>query len=61
VAKLKAKAEPGIHKLVWSSRRAGPGTYRVVLTDGTTEQAKKGILKPALLWPLGNPEQIRKD
>jgi hypothetical protein len=61
VAKLKAKAEPGIHKLVWNSRGAGPGTYRVVLTDGTTEQVKKGVLKPALLWPLGNPEQIRKD
>jgi hypothetical protein len=60
VAKLKTKTEPGIHKLVWNARRAGPGTYRVVLSDGTTEIAKKGILKPRLLWPLGNPDHLRK-
>ena len=51
-AELKTRTNPGIHKLIWSARRAEPGTYRLVLTDGATEIAKKGVLKPRLLWPL---------
>jgi photosystem II stability/assembly factor-like uncharacterized protein len=61
VARLKTKTDPGIHKTVWNARRAEPGTYRVILTDGAAEFVKKGILKPRLLWPLGNPDQYRKD
>jgi hypothetical protein len=61
VAKLKAKTDPGIHRLIWNARRVEPGTYRITLTDGITEITKKGILKPRLLWPVGNPDHLRKE
>jgi len=61
MAKLKTESDPGIHKLIWSSRRMEPGTYRVILSNGATEISKKGTLKPRLLWPLGNPDQYRND
>lgn len=59
VATLKTKAEAGLHKLTWNDRRIQPGTYRVVLSDGTTEVQKKGTLKSRLLWPIGNPDHFR--
>jgi hypothetical protein len=60
LASLKTKREAGIHKLNWSPRRPSPGTYRFILTDGTNEIGKKGVLKPRILWPVGNPEFFKE-
>lgn len=60
LAKLKTVKEPGIHKIIWNSPERQPGTYRLILSDGTTEITKKGVLKPRILWPVGNPEHYRK-
>jgi len=58
---LKTVTEPGIHRLAWRPRDRKPGTYRFVLTDGTREEVKKGVLKPAPLWSIGNPDWFREN
>jgi flagellar hook assembly protein FlgD len=44
----------GIHKLVWKTLEANPGTYRVTLKEGKNEISKNAVVKDKLLWPAGN-------
>jgi hypothetical protein len=60
LATLKTETTPGIHKAVWRAEEPEPGTYRVILTDGSTRIEKKGTLTDRILWPVGNPDHLRK-
>ncbi len=44
----------GIHKLVWNTSDANPGTYKVSLKEGKNEISKNAVVKDKLLWPAGN-------
>ncbi|MFC2157350.1 WD40/YVTN/BNR-like repeat-containing protein, partial [Acidobacteriota bacterium] len=57
--KFKSETTAGIHRFVWPRREGEPGTYRIILTDGTKRVALKGNLLPALTWPVGNPDNFR--
>ena len=60
ITKVKTKTDAGIHKIIWNHPKKAPGTYRFTLTDGAMSIMKKGILKPRILWPVGNPDQFRQ-
>ena len=59
LGKFKSETTAGIHRFVWPRREGKPGTYRITLTDGLKEITLKGILKSALTWPVGNPDDFR--
>lgn len=61
VGRLKTSTAPGLHRLIWDSPKRTPGRYRLILTDGTRPQSRWGILKPRITWPVGNPDDFRKD
>ncbi|MBN1271396.1 MAG: hypothetical protein JXB26_03925 [Candidatus Aminicenantes bacterium] len=60
IATLKLRPNPGIHKLTWNSPDIIPGTYRFILTGENAQSVQKGILKPRIFWPVGNPIQLRE-
>jgi len=60
LATLETKKTPGIHRVVWRAEKFEPGTYRIILTDGDKRIVKKGTLTERILWPVGNPEHLRK-
>lgn len=60
IVELKTEVTPGIHKIIWGGRNIRPGTYRISLSNGESRVEKKGVLKPATHWPVGNPDLFRK-
>jgi photosystem II stability/assembly factor-like uncharacterized protein len=54
VGNIKCKTSRGIHKFYWNAPKRIPGTYTFILSDGKKKIEQKGMLKPRLIWPVGN-------
>ena len=54
VSEIEGLREKGIHRLVWDTREAEPGIYRISLRSGKREITKSGLVKERLLFPAGN-------
>lgn len=47
-------SKPGIGKIYWNNRKANPGNYNVILSNGKIKESKTGTVLERWIWPVLN-------
>ena len=58
VETLEGPGHKGLHRVIWNTRRADPGTYQVTLQAHGKTLTQPGIVEEPITWTVGNKDKI---